>query len=218
MDPAPALTASSRALRRRLPRAFYARGACSLARDLLGRILVVGEEAGGLLAARIVEVEAYRGPGDRAAHSAGGRRTPRNETMWGEAGRLYVYRIYGLHHCANLVAARPGRPEAVLLRGLDPLLGRERMALRRGRPPGDPALARGPGNLARALGLDLGDDGLDLAGGGRLWVADLPPHRPEPRRRSPRIGVDYAGEDALRPWRFYLAGAAGVSGPAALRR
>ena len=105
----------------RLPRRFYAQDPVTLARALLGQLLVRVTDGGARLAGRIVETEAYLGVPDRAAHTFGGRRTPRNESMWGPAGHAYVYFIYGLHHCMNVVADEPGEPTAVLLRALEPL-------------------------------------------------------------------------------------------------
>jgi DNA-3-methyladenine glycosylase len=192
-----------------LPRGFYERPTLAVARALLGKILV-HEASDGTSAGRIVEVEAYRGPGDRAAHSAGGRRTARNETMWGPAGHLYVYFTYGMHFCCNVVTRGPGVPEAVLVRALEPVEGIEHMQRRRG--PGIPPhrLAAGPGNLCRALGILRPHDGTDLTSGAIrvLDAATVPSGRVA---RSPRIGVDYAGDDALLPWRFFVRESAAVS-------
>ncbi|MCC6849691.1 MAG: DNA-3-methyladenine glycosylase [Deltaproteobacteria bacterium] len=194
-----------------LPLAFYARPTLRVARALLGKILV-HRSAAGIAAGRIVEVEAYRGPEDRAAHTAGGRRTARNEVMWGPGGRLYVYFTYGMHHCCNVVTRGPGEPEAVLLRALEPLAGLALMRRRRNRPDLPvAALARGPGNLCRALGIDRRHDGALLTTG-PIVVLDAPPVRASMVAVSPRIGVAYAGDHALRPWRFFLRGSSAVSG------
>lgn len=197
------------------PRAFFARNALDLAPDLLG-LLLVHETDAGVAAGRIVEVEAYRGPEDLAAHSAGGRRTPRNEIMYGPAGHAYVYFIYGMHWCVNVVAAVPDVPEAVLIRGLEPVHGIALMRARRGGHVATAALARGPGNLTRALGIDRAQNGADLRRGA-LRLLRPPGGRgvPEPRDvvRSPRIGVAYAGEWATLPWRFSVRGNASVSRP-----
>lgn len=143
--------------------------------------------------------------------------------MWGPAGRAYVYFVYGMHFCANVVAAGPGEPEAVLLRAAEPIAGLEFMRSRRtgaGGPPADAALARGPGNLARAFAIDRSLDGTDLrAGGLRILVPrelPLPPRRDVVR--SPRIGVDDAGRWASRLLRFSLRGSPAVSRPPASRR
>jgi DNA-3-methyladenine glycosylase len=203
-----------------LPRSFYETDALRLARRLLGKVLV-HDGAGGATACRIVEVEAYRGPEDRAAHTAGGRRTPRNEVMWGPAGHLYVYFVYGMHWCANVVAGGEGIPEAVLLRAAEPVSGVELMRERRaasrraGAPPAD-HLLRGPANLCVAMGLGRAHDGADLAADrAAVRILDAPPVAARALARSPRVGVAYAGDHALRPWRLYIAASRAVSGPRA---
>ena len=210
---------------RRLPvldAACFARPTLRVARALLGKILVHRTRE-GTTAGRIVEVEAYRGPADRAAHTAGGRRTPRNEVMWGPGGRLYVYFTYGMHYCCNVVTRGAGEPEAVLLRALEPLAGIPLMRRRRGiedrRGAGgvtDARLCRGPGNLCRAMGIDGALNGADL----RSSAVVLLDAAPLPARRvahSPRIGVAYAGTDAELPWRFYVRDSSAVSRPPAAR-
>lgn len=200
-----------------LPATFYDRPTLRVARALLGKILV-HRSPEGLAAGRIVEVEAYRGPEDRAAHTAGGRRTPRNEVMWGDGGHLYVYFTYGMHYCCNVVTRRAGQPEAVLLRALEPLAGVGLMQRRRGnRGLPTSRLARGPGNLCRALGIDRRHDGCDLVRGA-VVILDAPRPAAGTVATSPRIGVDYAGDHALRPWRFHLQGSAAVSRPRAAPR
>jgi len=200
-----------------LPRSFYLQPTLRVARALLGKILV-HEAPEGPAAGRIVEVEAYRGPLDRAAHSAGGHRSPRNETMWGAPGHAYVYFVYGMHHCMNVVTRPPGTPEAVLIRALEPLTGLDLMRVRR-QLPDAPAwrLCRGPGALCRALGVTRAHDGSDLVRG-PLRVVDAEPVPSRLVHRATRIGVAYAGPDALRPWRFLVRGTPTVSGPRALAR
>jgi len=186
-----------------LGREFAARPTLRVARALLGKILV-HRARDGITAGRIVEVEAYRGPADRAAHTFGGRRTPRNETMWGPAGHLYVYFTYGMHYCCNVVTRGDGLPEAVLLRALEPLEGLALMRRRRGNAAlADAALCRGPANLCRAMGIAGRADGTDLTRG-RLVLLDAPAIPARRVARSPRIGVAYAGADAALPWRFYV--------------
>jgi DNA-3-methyladenine glycosylase len=180
--------------------AWFDRPAASLAIDLLGSRLV-HEAPEGSVGGRIVEVEAYRGPEDLAAHSSRGQ-TPRNSVMFGLPGHLYVYLIYGLHHCLNVVAGPGTKPEAILIRALALNEGIELARRRRGPTVADPRLASGPGNVGRALGVDRSLNGSDLLNG---------PVRVEPRSgtppeisRGPRVGVDYAGEWAARPMRFWI--------------
>ncbi|MBI4517240.1 MAG: DNA-3-methyladenine glycosylase [Deltaproteobacteria bacterium] len=194
-----------------MSRRFFARDALTLAQALLGAVLV-HEAPDGTAAGRIVEAEAYRGPEDRAAHSYGGRRTPRNEVMYGPAGHAYVYFIYGMHYCFNVVAAGRDQPEAVLIRALEPLAGVELMRARRGvneaMPPA--ALARGPANLCRALGIDRRLNGANLLSG-PLRIERGAALATERIVAATRVGVAYAGEHALRLWRFYDRTSAAVS-------
>lgn len=201
---------------KRLPRKFFARDADALARALLGRHLVRVLGDGARLAGRIVETEAYLGVPDRAAHSYGGRRTPRNAAMWGPPGHAYVYFIYGLHHCMNVVAARAGQPAAVLIRALEPLEGLDYMrAHRAGRIPAgrlrDTDLCSGPAKLAQALRLDRTLDGTDLVAGEVLFLEQGARVAPREIVATPRIGVAYAGEWAAAPLRFFVAGNPHVS-------
>jgi DNA-3-methyladenine glycosylase len=196
-----------------LARSFYLQPTLHVARALLGKILV-HEAPQGRAAGRIVEVEAYRGPRDRAAHSFGGHRSARNETMYGPPGHAYVYFVYGMHHCVNVVTQAAGVPEAVLVRALEPLDGLDIMRARR-RLPDAPAwkLCRGPGTLCQALGLTREHDGADLVTG-PIHVLDAAPVPPRLVARTSRIGVAYAGPDAARPWRFLVRGSSAVSRPA----
>ncbi len=177
-------------------RSWFDRPAESLAPDLLGALLV-HDAPEGRIAGRIVEVEAYLGPEDLAAHSARGR-TPRNAVMFGPPGHLYVYFIYGMHHCANVVCGPGGKPEAVLLRGVELTQGQELARSRRGGVPAA-RLASGPGNLAAAFGIDRRLNGADLLAGP---IRLVPAPSPLPCTRTARVGVGYAGEWADRPLRF----------------
>jgi DNA-3-methyladenine glycosylase len=191
-----------------LPRSFYEHGVLDVARAMVGTILVHASPE-GIAAGRIVEAEAYRGPEDLAAHSAGGRRTKRTEAMWGPPGHAYMFLLYGMHWAFNAVVGPPGHPHAVLVRAIEPVLGVDLMAARRGLAPGDVRLTNGPGKVCAALALDARAYGLDLCGS-ELFLAEG-----ERRKvgRSPRINVDYAGEWAKRPWRFYERGNRYVSVP-----
>lgn len=191
-----------------LPASFYARSALSLAPALLGKLLVHAAPE-GRASGIIVETEAYCGPLDRAAHSYGGRETPRTRVMYGPAGRAYVYFVYGMHHCFNVVAAAEGVPEAVLIRAVEPVEGVALMARRRRLAVRSQAdlirLTNGPAKLAQALGIDRELYGADLTGD-RLYLAPGRPVAPEEIMAAPRIGIAYAGEWADRPWRFFLKG------------
>ncbi|WP_437671337.1 DNA-3-methyladenine glycosylase [Sorangium sp. So ce131] len=191
-----------------LARDFYARPALVVARDCIGKVLV-HRTPEGVVGGRIVETEAYRGPEDLAAHSAGGRRTVRTEVMFGPAGFAYVFALYGMHWAFNVVVASEGEPHAVLIRAIEPLLGLSIMSRRRGVAPERVELTNGPGKLCRALGIDRAVYGMDLCGT-RLVLL---PGAAGPIARSPRINVDYAGAWAKRPWRFYERGNRYVSVP-----
>ena len=189
-----------------LPRAFYARPVLSVARDCIGKHLIY-DTAEGRVAGRIVEAEAYRGPEDRAAHSFGGRRTARTEVMFGPPGHAYVFFVYGMHWHFNVVTTELGLPHAVLIRAVEPLVGLELMASRRGLSPSHRDLSNGPGKLCQAFGIERSSYGADLTSG-PLFLSDGAACRVS---RSPRIGIDYAGAWALRPWRFYAAKSPHVS-------
>ncbi len=185
---------------RPLSRRFFARRPEVVARALLGR-LIVRETRATRLIGRIVEVEAYGGAGDPASHAFRGE-TRRNRTMFGPPGHAYIYFTYGMHHCLNVVTGEGGVPSAVLIRALEPIAGLASMARRRGAMARE-RLARGPGCVARAMGLTSAEDGADLTCG-PLWLPALPPKRGGLRvARSARIGISRA---LNRRWRFYLAG------------
>jgi DNA-3-methyladenine glycosylase len=190
-----------------LQRDFYTRAdTLRVARELLGKRLVVPTPSGARVSGRVVEVEAYLGVEDRAAHSYGGRRTRRTETMYAAGGTAYVFFVYGMHHQFNVVTGPPGLPHAVLIRAVEPEEGRELMSARRPVSK-ERELTSGPGKLCRALGLDLSFDGADLTEGGRVWLEETGVRlKPAQIASGPRIGVAYAAEDALKPWRFWVAG------------
>jgi DNA-3-methyladenine glycosylase len=174
----------------RLPDSFFARPALTVARELLGTHLV-HEEQGHKRVGRIVETEAYIGEHDLACHAAKGL-TPRTEVLFGPPGRVYVYLIYGMYHCFNVVTETPGVAGAVLVRAVEPVQG-----LPRG------SRTDGPGRLCRAFGITLAHNRLDLQSS-PLYVAPGEPVPEDQVARGPRIGVDYAGEWAAQPFRLWV--------------
>jgi DNA-3-methyladenine glycosylase len=201
--------------RRNLPRDFYTRNrVLTVARELLGRLLVVHTRGGARVSGIIVETEAYRGPEDRASHAHGGRRTSRTETMYGIGGAAYVYFVYGMYFQFNVVTGGREIPHAVLVRALQPMEGVELMRKRRGGGK-DHGLTSGPGKLCIALGIDRRLDRADLRGD-RIWIEEgLGPAAASEVRSGPRIGIDYAGEWARKPWRFWIRDNPFVSKPRA---
>ena len=173
----------------------------AFARDLIGKSLfttVDGQLAGGV----ICETEAYKGTDDRASHAFGGRRTKRNEMMYREGGVAYVYLCYGMHHLLNFVTNAADIPDAVLIRGIVPTHGEELMLHRTGKRKITRDIGIGPGKVSKLLGLTVADNGISLCGE-KLWIEDRGLLVPEGAIQvTPRIGVDYAGEDAKRPYRF----------------
>lgn len=188
------------------------------AQALLG-VLIVRDDEAGRRVARIVETEAYAGPEDRASHARAGR-TPRNDAMFGPPGHAYVYLVYGLHHCLNVVCGPEGQAAAVLVRAIEPIDGTELMRARRGAAAGaDERLGAGPARTCQALAIDLALDGIDLLSDARLWLAG-PSREGAPLRdrervvAGPRVGVAYAGPEwAARMWRFGIAGHPSLSRP-----
>jgi len=196
-----------------LPRSFYRRDPVAVARDLLGRRLASGtgdERVSGT----IVETEAYLGVVDKAAHTYGHRRTPRNETMWGDAGHLYVYFVYGMHHCANVVAGGSDDPVAVLVRALEPDEGIELMFARRRAARRTTDLCSGPAKLCQALAITRELDGADLVDNRGVRIERTRGRRLPSGRiaAGPRIGIDYAEEWRDEPLRFWIRDNPHVSG------
>ena len=188
-----------------------------VARSLLGA-RIVRDDGETRRVARIVETEAYGGPEDRASHARAGR-TPRTTVMFGPAGRAYVYLIYGMHHCLNVVCGADGEAAAVLIRAVEPLAGIETMRLRRAATAGpDHRMGAGPARTCQALDIDRRLDGIDLLSDGRLWLAAPPEDSaaglPQAIVSGPRIGIDYAGPGWTgRAWRFGIADHASLSRP-----
>ena len=191
---------------------FYKRkDVAKIAKELLGKILVTNWD-GVVTSGRIVECEAYEGVIDKASHASGGRRTRRNEIMYGEGGYAYVYLCYGIHHLFNVVTNFHEVPHAILIRALDPIEGVREMLLRTSKKKLDDTLTRGPGNVSKALGIFTRHSGISLSDD-QIYIADDgATFSKKEIAASPRIGVDYAGEDALLPYRFYVKGNPYVSG------
>jgi DNA-3-methyladenine glycosylase len=187
----------------KLSREFYTRSnVLTVARELLGKLLVVPARDGKRTSGIIVETEAYRGPQDRASHAYGGRRTNRTETMYGIGGTVYVYFVYGMYNQFNIVTNVNDIPHAVLIRAVEPVGGIELMRKRR-HGQSDHNLTNGPGKLCIALGIDRKLDRADLLGN-EVWLEE---GQSVPRSRivsGPRIGIDYAEEWIDRPWRFWI--------------
>ena len=187
----------------KLARDFYLRDdTVAVARDLLGKLLVVPDEMGRSISGIIVETEAYMGIEDRAAHSYGGRRTARTEATYALGGHVYVFFVYGMYYQLNVVTGPVDHPHVVLIRAVEPVDGIDIMRERRG-PMKDRNLTSGPGKLCIALGIDLSFNKADLLGD-RIWLEDHTEFTESETALGKRIGIDYAGEDAERLWRFWV--------------
>lgn len=195
----------------RIKRRFFRRDAITVARELLGQRLVRILD-GQRLAGLIVETEAYLGVQDRAAHSFGGRRTARTETMYADGGTAYVYLNYGIHHLFNVVVETVDVPAAVLIRAVEPVEGLGQMQARRPAARAVTDLCSGPGKLGAAFAISLVQDRLDLVASDELFIERQPPQAASRILRSPRIGVDYAGPWASKPLRFFVREDPHVSG------
>ena len=194
--------ASSFSFRReKLPLSFFLEEDVEqMAQKLLGKLLCSCSLQGVLTIGRIVETEAYGGISDKASHAYGGRRTSRTKVMFKKGGSAYVYLCYGLHHLFNVVSGKAGCADAVLVRALDPVFGVSIMRARRGQE----SLTKGPGTLTEALGIHKGLSGISLQSN-RIWLSDDGyRYTSSEIKRTPRVGVDYAEEDAKRPWRFLI--------------
>src|SRR5258705_5925931 len=202
---------------KKLPLSFYQRSnVLQIAKELLGKILVTKwdgpdgyrDETSG----RIVEVEACNGIIDKASHAAGGRRTNRNEVMYGRGGVAYVYLCYGIHHLFNVVTNEMETPHAILIRALEPLKGIEVMLERTNKEKLDDTLTRGPGNVSKALAISTKHSGESLLSKTLFIAEDDFVLNKKDIATSPRIGVDYVGDDAQLSYRFYIKGNLFVSG------
>lgn len=197
---------------KKLPVQFYERdNVVQIARELLGKILITKFE-GIVTSGVIVETEAYIGLTDKASHSYNGKRTTRNEYMYAQAGIIYVYICYGMHHLFNVVTNKKDMPDAVLIRAVEPLQGIDTMLQRTGKLKLDYTLTKGPGNVGKALGISKNHSGLNLLGN-KIFIADGNKVFKESEiGASKRIGVESAGAAALYPYRFFVKGNKYVSG------
>ena len=194
----------------KLSRDFYTRqDTLQIARDLLGKLLVVPDENGEIVAGMIVETEAYLGAVDKAAHSYNNRRTKRTETMFAVGGTVYVFFIYGMYYQFNVVAGAVDVPHAVLVRAVEPVENIEIMRGRRGEMA-DKNLTSGPGKLCVAFGIDKNFNNADLLGD-RVWLEDFKTFSDAEIESGKRIGIDYAEEFAAEPWRFWVKNSLYVS-------
>lgn len=196
-----------------LPHSYYlSNDVVAISRDLLGKYLFTNID-GAVTGGMIVETEAYNGIIDRASHAFGNRRTPRTQTMFEEGGRAYVYLCYGIHEMFNIVTAVEGTPHAILIRGIEPTVGLDIMQFRRNMSVIKPTITAGPGSVAKALGISRKINGYSMLSD-TIWVEDQAVQFNDADiKAGPRIGVAYAGEDALLPYRFYVKGNPYVSKP-----
>lgn len=181
-----------------------------IARDLLGKLLVVPAADGSRVSGMIVETEAYMGIEDKAAHSYGGRRTARNEITYAEGGHVYVFFVYGMYYQLNLVTGPAEYAHVVLIRALEPVEGIAKVRERRGEMP-DKNLTSGPGKLTIALGIDRSYNGEHLSDD-RIWVEEFKKIKKSEIASGPRVGIDYAEEFVDMPWRFWIKENQFVSG------
>lgn len=196
----------------KLPFSFYLNtDVNSLARQLIGKMLFTQID-GEITAGIIVETEAYAGIEDKASHAYSGRLTDRTKTMYLKGGVSYVYLCYGIHNLFNVVTGPLNMPHAVLIRGVEPVIGTEIMLQRRGMTLLKPNLTAGPGALSKALGIDRTFNAKDLTGE-EIWIEDGWDVDPESIVAAPRVGVGYAADHALLPWRYYIKGNRFVSKP-----
>jgi DNA-3-methyladenine glycosylase len=196
---------------KKLDHSFYDRkNVVQIARDLLGKILVTQFD-GIRTSGRIVETEAYNGVGDRASHAFGGRRTTRSEHLYGSPGSVYIYICYGMHHLFNVVTNKKDIPHAILIRALEPMEGIDYMLKRTRKPVADYTLTKGPGNLARALGISKMNTGGSLFSEEIFIEDDGLRYKKDQIVITHRIGVEYAGTDAELPYRFIVKGNPNVS-------
>ena len=188
----------------RIEREFFTQDAVSLAQNLIGKGVVreIGEDK---IIVRIVETEAYVGPEDKGCHAYNNKRTKRTEKMFLPGGHAYIYLIYGMYYCFNVVAAYEGKPEAVLIRGVEPIIGLKQIQENRKIKSNKMTdLTNGPGKLCQALSINKELNGSDLILGKSLYIIDLDDKKHWEILSGPRINIDYAEEYVEVPWRFYI--------------
>ncbi|MDB5003840.1 MAG: DNA-3-methyladenine glycosylase [Mucilaginibacter sp.] len=197
----------------KLPESFYHRDdVVAISRELLGKYLFTDID-GAITGGYIVETEAYNGIIDKAAHSYGNRLTPRTKTMYMQGGIAYVYLCYGIHEMFNVVVSGEGEPRAILIRAIQPTVGVDIMQFRRKMKEVKPAITMGPGSVAQALGISRKINAISLQSD-TLWIEDRGMVIPDENIAAvPRVGVAYAKEDSLLPYRFYIKGNIYVSKP-----
>lgn len=199
----------------KLKRSFYSRDTITVAKELLGKILVYNAN-GNILKGKIVETEAYLGVEDKAAHAYGGKRTKRMETMYGLPGTAYIYLIYGMYYCFNIITVKEGVPQGVLIRGIEPLQGIDQMVENRFKKPiknltdrQKKNISDGPGKLSMAFGIDKTFNGIDLCG--QKMYLEYGMDEKIKVIETTRIGIDYAEEAKHFPYRYYIEGNPWVS-------
>lgn len=197
----------------KLPESFYQRNdVVAISRELLGKYLFTDID-GAITGGYIVETEAYNGIVDKAAHSYGNKLTPRTKTMYMQGGIAYVYLCYGIHEMFNVVTSGEGEPRAILIRAIQPTVGVDIMQFRRKMKEVKPTITMGPGSVAQALGISRKINAISLQSD-TLWIEDRGMVIPDENIAAvPRVGVAYAKEDALLPYRFYIKGNIYVSKP-----
>lgn len=197
----------------KLPFSYYLhQDAVFLAQDLLGKVLYTQID-GEITAGIIVETEAYFGAADKASHAYGNKRTNRTEIMYSRGGVSYVYLCYGIHYMFNVVTSVENEPHAILIRAIEPLEGKEIMERRRNMAADKATISSGPGSAAKALGITLSLNAKDLDGE-EIWIEDHNiRYQPSEIAAVPRVGIAYAQEHALLPWRFFVKGNKYVSKP-----
>jgi len=190
-------------------RFYQSNDVAAIARELIGKVLVTNV-SGFFTSGIITETEAYHQQ-EKACHAYNGRRTSRTEVLFGPGGRSYVYLCYGIHYLFNVTTGIKGEAAAVLIRSIEPHKGLDLMLVRRGFNQPETRLATGPGNLTKALGISIKNNGVHLTKSNDLWIESYKQISQSQICTSRRIGVDYADEDALLPWRFYLRNSKWVS-------